>query len=457
MGPTSAPKGCGSSISSVYYNLCDLTTVWGVVVEAIAAAGVVTSFVLFIILMASLPFVTDKKRKGMVALQASILVFTLGLFGLTFAFIMGRYTTSCAARRFLFGVLFSGCLACLAMHGLWLALLQRRGRGPRSWMLCLGALGLWLVEVIINTEWLIITVVRSPPRGVTVPDLSCSIANQDFVMALIYVMALLLAVVLMAVPSLTHKRKQWRRDGAFILVTGLFTLAIWVAWIAMYIHGNRMYGNPSWDDPTLAVAVVSNAWVFLFLYTIPEICSLTQEDPEQEQSHEGDHIYPAMSLVYDTILKEPEATHQNVYMENSAFSMDEPLTVPVEPVSPYGVYNGKLRSCVYQPTELALIKDMSKVSLRTLFYTTISLQHLLMSSKITPHIWASTDGPKHDHSSSQSLLFDSRKSQRLLFDSSSWHLPASFSWILYIVRSVIGLQTEERAQRPTHSVVTAKK
>uniref|UniRef100_A0A3B4ZSJ3 G-protein coupled receptor family C group 5 member C-like n=1 Tax=Stegastes partitus TaxID=144197 RepID=A0A3B4ZSJ3_9TELE len=360
MNPTSAPKGCGSSISSIYYNLCDLTTVWGVVVEAVAAAGVVTSFVLFVILMACLPYVTDKKRKAMVALQASILIFTLGLFGLTFAFIVGRHSTSCAARRFLFGVLFSGCLACLVMHGLWLALLQRRGRGPRSWMLCLGALGLWLVEVIINAEWLIITVVRSPPRGLIASDISCSIANQDFVMALIYVMVLLLAVVLMAVPSLTHKHKQWRRDGSFILVTGLLTIAIWVTWIVMYIHGNQVVGSPSWDDPTLAVGMVSNAWVFLFLYTIPEICLLTQEDPDQEQPHDGD-VYPARSLVYDTIIKEPEPTQQNVYMENKAFSMDEPPTGT--PVSPYGAYNGQLRSCVYQPTELALIaKGLTKVN-----------------------------------------------------------------------------------------------
>nr|XP_046272058.1 G-protein coupled receptor family C group 5 member C-like [Scatophagus argus] len=358
----SAPKGCGPSMSSIYYNLCDLTTVWGVVVESIAAAGVVTSFVLFVVLMASLPFVTDKKRKAMVALQAGILIFTLGLFGLTFAFIVGRYSTSCAARRFLFGVLFSGCLACLLMHGLWLALLERRGRGPRSWMLCLGALGLWLVEVIINTEWLVITVIRSPVGGVIVPDLSCSIANQDFVLSLIYVMILLLAVVLIPVPSLTHKRKQWHRDGAFILATGIFTLAIWVAWIVMYIHGNRVAGNPSWDDPTLAVAVVSNAWVFLFLYTIPEICFLTQEDPDQEQPHDGDHVYPARSLVYDNILKEPEAPHHNLYLENKAFSMDEPATAPTKPVSPYGAYNGQVRSCVYQPTEIALIaKGLKKL------------------------------------------------------------------------------------------------
>ncbi|XP_070837253.1 G-protein coupled receptor family C group 5 member C-like [Chaetodon trifascialis] len=363
----SAPKGCGPSINSIYYNLCDLTTVWGVVVEAIAAAGVAASFVLFIILMASLPFVTDKKRKAMVALQAGILIFTLGLFGLTFAFIVGRYSTSCAARRFLFGVLFSGCLACLVMHGLWLALLQRRGRGPRSWMLCVGALGLWLVEVIINAEWLIITVVRSPPGGVNVPDVSCSIANQDFVMSLIYVMVLLLAVLLVPVPTLTHKHKQWRRDGAIILFTGLFTLVIWVVWIIMYLHGNRVAGNHSWDDPTLAVAVVSNAWVFLCFYTIPEICLLTKEDPDQEQPHDGDHVYPARSMVYDNILKEPEPPQhitptQHVYMENKAFCMDEPPAVPTKPTSPYAAYNGQLRSCVYQPTEIALIaKNLTKM------------------------------------------------------------------------------------------------
>lgn len=323
MGSTSAPRGCGSNISSIYYNLCDLTTLWGVVVEAVSAAGVMTSFILFIILMASLPFVTDKKRKGMVALQASILVFTLGLFGLTFAFIVDQYSTSCAARRFLFGVLFSGCLTCLVMHALWLCLLKRSGQGPRSWLLWLGALSLWLVEVIINIEWLVLTVVWSPPGEIVVPDLSCSIANKDFVLSLIYVIVLMVGVVLMAFPSLSHKYKQWRRDGAFILATGLFTIAIWVAWIAMYIYGNRAAGNPSWDDPTLAVTVALNAWVFLAFYIIPEICLLTtQEDPDLEEPQDGEHVYPARSLTYDTTLKEPEPEPQNLYIENKAFSMD---------------------------------------------------------------------------------------------------------------------------------------
>ncbi|XP_046894591.1 G-protein coupled receptor family C group 5 member C-like [Hypomesus transpacificus] len=354
MEATSAPKGCGPSVNSFYYNLCDLSAVWGIVVEAFAAAGVVTAFVLLVTLIASMPFVTDKKRKAMVALQASVLVFTLGLFGLTFAFIVGRDLISCTARRFLFGVLFAGCLSCLVMHGLWLALLERRGRGPRAWTLCLGALALWLVEVIINTEWMIITVARYPVMASAMTDASCKITNQDFVMALVYVMALLLAVILMAVPTLTHKHKSWRRDGAFILATGVLSTAIWVAWIVMYIHGNQLTGGPSWDDPTLAIALVVNAWVFLVLYTIPEICFLSQEDEDQEQPSDGDHVYPARSLVYDNILKDQSPGQQNMYMENKAFTMDKPHTANTG-VSPYSGYNGRLRGCVYQPTELALI------------------------------------------------------------------------------------------------------
>ncbi|XP_034046176.1 G-protein coupled receptor family C group 5 member C-like [Thalassophryne amazonica] len=353
MGSTSTPEGCSASISSIYYNLCDLTAVWGVTVMAIASAGVVTSFVLFIVLMSSIPLVTDKKRKGMVALQASVLVSALGLFGLTFAFIVGQYATTCAARRFLFGVLFSGCFACLMMHGLWLALLERQGQGLRSWMLCLGAGALWLVQVIINTEWLIVTVIRSPARGAADLDPSCSIENQDFVMALIYVMVLLLGVVLTAAPSPTYKHKQRRRDGTFILVTGLFTLAIWVVWTVMYIYGNQAVGKPTWDDPTLAIAVLSNAWVFLFFYTIPQLCFLTQEDLDQEQPPDGDHVYPARSLVFENIYNEPEPIQQNKNMENNTFSMDEPKPEAKTPASAHSGIN-EIR-CVYQPTEIVLM------------------------------------------------------------------------------------------------------
>lgn len=342
MEPTTPPYGCGS-IQSLYFNLCDLHAVWGIVVEGFAAAGTICSFLLLIIQMASLPFVQDKTRKSMTLLQASFLVFTLGLFGLSIAFIVGRDFTTCVVRRFLFGVLFAGCLACLLMHGLWLILLERQERGPRGWLLWLGALAVWLVEVIINTEWMIITLARNPMSLMDMPSgfLSCRITNKDFVMALIYVMVLLVAVVLMAVPSLTHKHRSLRRDAIYILLTGVFSMSIWVTWIVMYIHGNRIVGEASWDDPTLAVALVSNGWVFLVLYTIPEICLLSYENQSAEEHEHEDHLYPTRGVVYENILRDQSQTEQNMYVENKAFTMDEPSTgkLPYAVVIHYTVHS----------------------------------------------------------------------------------------------------------------------
>lgn len=327
MAANATPQGCGPNVDSLYYNLCDVSVVWGIVLEAFAAAGIIFSFVLFISLLASIPFMQNKNRKTSVVLHACFLVCTAGLFCLTFAFIVGKDFSTCASRRFLFGVLFGGCFACLLMQCVRLNILGRRNSGPRAWVLCLGAMGLWLVEVVINTEWLIITVVRHPQgplnstaeigRATSTP---CNIANEDFVMALIYVMTLILAVVVASLAIMAGKHKQWKKEGALILLTSLFSVGIWVAWIVMYVYGNERSGGPTWDDPTLAIALVANAWVFIILYTIPEICCLTSNDESQQGF--GEDLYPNRGVGYETILKEQSS--QNMFVENKAFSMDEP-------------------------------------------------------------------------------------------------------------------------------------
>ncbi|XP_034715898.1 G-protein coupled receptor family C group 5 member C [Etheostoma cragini] len=357
MAANNTPNGCGPNLDSLYYNLCDLNAVWGIVLEAFAAAGIVFSFVLFIALLANVPFMQNQNRKRSVALNAWFLICTGGLFCLTFAFIVQKDFSTCASRRFLFGVLFGGCFASLLMQCVRLNILARQDTGPRAWVLCLGALGLWLVEVIINTEWMIITVVRHPQgplnatagtsRATATP---CNIANEDFVMALIYVMTLILAVVVASLTIMAGQHNKWKKDGAFILLTSLFSVGIWVAWIVMYVYGNERRGGPTWDDPTLAIALVANAWVFLILYTIPDICSLTRGDGSQQSL--GQDAYPSRGVGYETILKEQSS--QNIFMENKAFSMDETNQVS-KPVSPYSGYTGQLRSSVYQPTELAII------------------------------------------------------------------------------------------------------
>lgn len=355
---STVPRGCGSNVDSLYYNLCDLSAAWGIVLEAFAAAGIVFSFVLFISLLASIPFTQDKNRRSSVALHAFFLIATCGLFCITFAFIVGKDFATCASRRFLFGVLFAGCFACLLMQAVRLNFLVRSNSGPPSWVLCLGALGLWLVEVIINTEWLIITIVRHPLLPLNGSEIGkatatpCNIANQDFVMALIYVMTLILACLVASFVIMCGKHKQWKLEGASVLITSLLSIFIWIAWIVMYVFGNERTGGPTWDDPTLAIALVANAWVFLLVHTIPEICCLTDE--EEEEQGFGQDLYPNRAVGYETILKEQSS--QNLFMENKAFSMDEPSHVSgAKPVSPYSGYTGQLRASVYQPTELALI------------------------------------------------------------------------------------------------------
>ncbi|XP_047015377.1 G-protein coupled receptor family C group 5 member C isoform X3 [Ictalurus punctatus] len=351
-GSMGAPQGCGSNVSSLYYNLCDVTVVWGIVVEAFASAGVLVCLILLMVLFASLPFMPDSRRRKSVPLDAGLLVGALGLFGLAFAFIVGQDFSTCASRRFLFGVLFAACFSCLLMKTINLNILSRNNKAPPSWALCLGALALWLVEVIINTEWMIITMVRQPINVSSNLPVPCLITNEDFVMSLIYVMVLLVAFSVASILILCGKHQRWHKDGVYILLTGMFTLGIWVAWIVMYTYVNRTAGTPSWNDPTLAIALVANAWVFLLLYVVPELCQVT-DDPEGVSTLPMD-VYANQGVGYENILKEQSS--QNMFVENKAFSMDEPKPGN-KPVSPYSGYNGQIRSSVYQPTELAIITN----------------------------------------------------------------------------------------------------
>ncbi|XP_019371420.1 PREDICTED: G-protein coupled receptor family C group 5 member C [Gavialis gangeticus] len=343
--PDPAPSGCGKELSPLYHALCDLSAPWGVAVEAVASLGIVTSFVLAIVLVASLPFAQDPRKRSLVGTQVFFLLGTLGLFCLAFAFVVGRDFSTCAARRFLFGVLFAACFSCLLAHALSLNLLARRNRAPRGWATFTVAAALAAVEAIINAEWLLITVVRN---GGAAPD-PCAMANEDFVLALLYVMLLLLAAFVVAWPPLCGRHAHWRKHAVFILLTAALSAAIWVVWIIMYVYGNRQRGTPGWDDPTLAVALVANAGVFLLLYAIPEVTHVTRPGPEQTYEDDG---YPTRGVGYETILKEHKA--QSMFVENKAFSMDEPASAK-KPVSPYSGYNGQLLTSVYQPTEMALM------------------------------------------------------------------------------------------------------
>ncbi|XP_072339701.1 G-protein coupled receptor family C group 5 member C [Scyliorhinus torazame] len=353
-----APVGCAASLDSLYFNLCDLSAVWGIVLQALASAGIISCFVLTLVLLASIPFVQDGKRKSTIGIQLFFIFGTFGLFCLVFDFVINKDFATCASRRFLFGVLFAICFSCLLANSFRLCLLVRKNNGPKAWQIFILALALALVEVIINTEWLIITIVRPNGTNSVQPGHPCNIANMDFAMALIYVMLLIVLTFGLAVSTQWGHFKHWKKHGIFILVTVGFSIAIWIVWIVMYVYGNEKVANQTWNDPTLAIALVANAWVFVFIYIVPEICHLTKASMEQNYVEE---VYPTRGVGYETILKEHQAQH--MYIENKAFSMDEPNAAnrPKSPYSGYSGYNGQLRNSVYQPTEMALMNKTNSL------------------------------------------------------------------------------------------------
>ncbi|KAM5131965.1 G-protein coupled receptor family C group 5 member C-like isoform 1-T2 [Mantella aurantiaca] len=326
------PPGCGQDVKSIFFSLCDLKAAWGIILESVAALGILCTIILILICIALAPSVSQDERKGALALNFFFLCGVFGLFSLVFAFVIAPNSTVCIIRRFLFGVLFAKCFACLIAHSVRLNYLVLQNRGPGGCLVFLLAIGLFLVEAVINVEWLLITNVRQTQQDNGHP---CNITNQDFVTALVYVMFLIVASLVIPCPVLRGHYLQWKRHVRHIVSTAFLSLLIWVAWIVMYLYGNEKLGHKSWDDPVLAIALASNAWVFILFYAIPQLAEMTRSG----YKYEGDSM---------NILSRRSDESPSIVMENRAFSMDnldaaEPANSRREqnkPVSPYSNYTG---------------------------------------------------------------------------------------------------------------------
>lgn len=303
---TSPPRGCGS-INADYYLLCDIEAAWGIVLESLAAAGILIT----IFLIWSLFFLTckvqDNSKRHMISIYFFFLLGTLGVFGLTFAFIIKLNDKTRPTRFFLFGVIFALCFSCLLTHACNLNKLVR-GRKPFSWLvLLLLVFAFALVQVVINIEYLVTRLVNQ--REIFL-NMSPEETNKDFVMLLIYVLFLMALTFLVSMFTFCGSYKRWKRHGAHIFVTVLFSIAIWVVWITMLTKGNTVLEKRSWDDPVMAIALVSNGWIFLIMYIVPEICFLTAPLKLEDYPPENDFCQP-------TFIK------QATGVDNRAYTQDE--------------------------------------------------------------------------------------------------------------------------------------
>lgn len=302
---TNEHPGCNPNLNSRYFRLCDTKEIWGIVLESLAALGAVTTVGFILSLLVLVCKVQDSNKRKLLPTQFLFLLGVLGVFGLTFAFIIHLDHRTGPTRFFLFGVLFALCFSCLLVHAFNLTKLVC-GRKPLSLLVMLAlALGLSLVQDVIAVEYIVLTMNRTNTDIFS--ELTRDRSNEDFVMLLIYVMLLMVLTFFTATFTFRGNFSGWKRHGVHISLTSLLSIIIWVVWITLLLLQN-FEGN--WDDTILSTALVANGWAFLLGYVIPEFCLLTKQQNPLD--------YP----VEDAFCK-PQHMKQSYGVENRAYSQEE--------------------------------------------------------------------------------------------------------------------------------------
>ncbi|XP_075409206.1 G-protein coupled receptor family C group 5 member D [Tenrec ecaudatus] len=263
-------KDCVDSTGDFYF-ICDNGGPWGIVLEALAIIGIVVTILLLLAFLFLMRKVQDCSQWNVLPTQFLFLLGVLGLFSLAFAFITPLNEQTAPVRYFLFGVLFALCFSCLLAHASNLVKLVR-GSVSFTWttLLCI-AVGCSLLQTIIAIEY--VTLMMS--RCMMFKHLTPYQLNVDFVVLLVYVLLLIALAFFVSNATFCGPCENWKQHGRIIFVTVLISIIIWVVWISMLLRGNPHFQQqPNWDDPVICIALVTNAWVFLLLYIIPELCIL---------------------------------------------------------------------------------------------------------------------------------------------------------------------------------------
>ncbi|XP_061604821.1 G protein-coupled receptor, class C, group 5, member Ba [Phyllopteryx taeniolatus] len=356
------PPGCGWGLGRPYTLLCDLDAVWGVAVEGVAAGGTLVAVLLASVLLCRLRRIGEADKRSGAGPVLLLLLGVVGLFGLSFAYLIERDESLCLLRRALWGLLFAICFSCLLVQGVRLRRVGREHRSPGGCALTGLALGLSAVQGIIAAEWLLLTVLREG-RG------ACQYLPMDFSLACSYVLALLLAALTAAALALCGKTRQWRCNAVWLLVTCLLSLLLWVAWVGFYLYGNAWLGkSPEWNEPALAVALVAQGWLLLIFHAIPE-AHMCMKPPPQPSAPDYFDTSQNSTRMRETSFDEDIPLSHRQFVENQGYGYNDENTAGLRSGGGGGGGGGggqhnsntgarpsaPFRSNVYQPTEMTMI------------------------------------------------------------------------------------------------------
>ncbi|XP_017161780.1 G protein-coupled receptor, class C, group 5, member Ba isoform X2 [Poecilia reticulata] len=354
--PNALPRGCGWGLERPYTLLCDLDSIWGVAVEFLATGGTLAAMLLALVLLCRLRHISEAEKRCGVGPILLLLLGTFGLFGLSFAYLVEQDESLCLIRRALWGLLFAVCFSCLLVQGIRLRRLGQERRSPGGCALTGLALGLSAVQGIIAAEWLLLTMLREGKAA-------CQYMPLDFSLACSYVLALLLAALTAASLALCGKTRQWRCNAVLLLVTCLLSLVLWMTWVSLYLYGNDWLGkSPEWNNPALAIALVTQGWLLLIFHAIPE-SHICLRAPPQPTAPDYFDTSQNSSRMRETSFDEDIPLSHRQFVDNQSYGYSDENTAGLRSGGGAGQHNSNtgarpsapFRSNVYQPTEMTMI------------------------------------------------------------------------------------------------------
>ncbi|XP_029950763.1 G-protein coupled receptor family C group 5 member B-like isoform X1 [Salarias fasciatus] len=398
--PPPPPRGCSVDVDPPYRVLCDLEAVWGVVLEAVACSGGVTSLVLAVLLLVKLRSISDPARRSGLGPLLLLLGTLLGIFTISLAFLVGKNQALCVVRRAFWGPLFALCFSSLLVQGVRLRRLVSGKSSPSGSTLAALGLALALVQGIISAEWVLLTVVREGHPACEYPPLDFALTCSYTLGLLLIAMGLSLGVVLCGGEfaaegggnseedrETENEKRRWKCNAVWLFLSSLASALLWVAWLGFYLYGsqalrgkaNRERGGGKkdarvLDEPALAVALVIQGWILLLFHAIPEAHLCLRKPPQSNTQDFFDTSHTSPPPHFGDEL--PSHSHRP-FAENQAFSMEEHSASRSALRS--GTYHGSshgnvrpgiaFRGHVYQPTEMALVMNGGTMPTAPVNYT----------------------------------------------------------------------------------------
>ncbi|XP_072240377.1 G protein-coupled receptor, class C, group 5, member Bb [Leuresthes tenuis] len=391
------PRGCSVDVEPPYRVLCDLDAAWGVVLEAVACSGGLTSLVLAVLLIVKLRIISDPARRSGLGPLLLLLGTLLGLFTISLAFLVGKTQVLCVVRRAFWGPLFALCFSSLLVQGVRLRRLVAGKTSPSGSTLAALGLALALVQGIISAEWVLLTVVREGHPACEYPPLDFALTCSYTLGLLLIAMGLSLGVVLCGGDLVADggdgsedgregesEKRRWKCNAIWVFLSSLASALLWVAWLGFYLYGSqtlRAKGSRDragggkkdlkvLDEPALAVALVIQGWILLLFHAIPESHLCLRNPPQSNTDDFFDTSNTSSAPHFGDEL--PAHTHQP-FQENQAFSMEERSATLRS-----GAYHSNhgtvrpgiaFRGHVYQPTEMALVMNGGTMPTAPINYT----------------------------------------------------------------------------------------